>query len=92
MAFCERKVIFTVFLCPVRWSKVWQAWKGGLYRCKLAAPSVWLPFSTRCRPKESETHQRGNAHSEKWNAGETHKKERKRERERERDRADRRGQ
>lgn len=48
-----QKVILTVFLCPVLWSKVWQVWKGGLYRCKLAAHSVWLTFSTRCRPMES---------------------------------------
>lgn len=48
-----QNVILTVFLCPVRWSKVWQVWKGGLYRCKLAAHSVWLTFSTRCRPMES---------------------------------------
>lgn len=48
-----QKVIWTVFLCPVLWSKVWQVWKGGLYRCKLAAHSVWLTFSTRCRPMES---------------------------------------
>lgn len=25
-----QKVILTVFLCPVRWSKVWHDWKGGL--------------------------------------------------------------
>lgn len=48
-----QKVILTVFLCPVRWSKVWHVWNGGLYRCRLAAHSVWLTFSTRCRPMES---------------------------------------
>lgn len=50
-----QKVILTVFLCPVRWSKVWQVSNGGLYRCRLTAHSVWLTFSTRCRPMESET-------------------------------------
>lgn len=35
-----QNVILTVFLCPVRWSNVWQHWKGGLYKCKLAAHSV----------------------------------------------------
>lgn len=50
-----QKVILTLFLCPVLWSNVWHVWKGGLYKCKLTAHSVWLTFSTRWRPMESET-------------------------------------
>ena len=37
-------VMVTLFLCPVLWSKAWHVSKGGLYKWRLTAGSVWLTF------------------------------------------------